>query len=65
MVKEKKNLPLMVIMDLNTGEQKILPYGCLGASEIIDIYFTRDKRMLFETNKGIIYPDNLNDFYCN
>jgi hypothetical protein len=61
-VKDKKNLPLMVIMDLNTGEQKSLPYGCLGSSEIKDIYFTRDNSMLIETNKSIIYPENLEEF---
>ena len=62
MVKDKKNLPLMVIMDLNTGEQKTLPYGCLGSSEIKDIYFTRDDGMLLETDKSIIYPENLEEF---
>ena len=62
MVKDKKNLPLMVIMDLNTGEQKSLPYGCLGSSEIKDIYFTRDNSMLIETDKSIIYPENLDEF---
>lgn len=62
MVKEKKDLPLMVIMDLNTGEQKTLPYGCLGSSEIHDIYLTRYNDLLFETDKGIIYPENLDEF---
>jgi hypothetical protein len=62
LLKEKKDLPLMVIMDLNTGEQKTLPYGCLGSSEIKDIYLTRDKRMLLETDRGIICPENLEDF---
>ena len=62
MVKEKKELPLMVIMDLNTGEQKTLPYGCLGSSEIHDIYKTRDNELLLETKKGIIYPENLDEF---
>ena len=62
MVKDKKDLPLMVIMDLNTGEQKILPYGSLGSSEIKDIFLTRDKRMLLETDKGIIFPENLEEF---
>lgn len=61
-VKDKKNLPLMVIMDLNTGEQKSLPYGCLGSSEIKDIYFTRDDSMLLKTNNSIIYSENLEEF---
>ena len=62
LLKEKKDLPLMVIMDLNTGEQKSLPYGCLGSSEIKDIYFTRDDSMLLKTNNSIIYPENLEEF---
>lgn len=62
LLKEKKDLPLMVIMDLNTGEQKNLPYGSLGSSEIKDIFLTRDKRMLLETDKGIICPENLEEF---
>ena len=62
LLKEKKDLPLMVIMDLNNGEQRSLPYGCLGSSEIKDIYLTRDKRMLLETDKGIICPENLDEF---
>ena len=62
MVKEKKELPLMVIMDLNNGEQKTLPYGCLGSSEIHDIYTTRDNELLLKTDKGIIYPENLDEF---
>ena len=62
LLKEKKDLPLMVIMDLNNGEQRSLPYGCLGSSEIKDIYLTRDKRMLLETDKGIICPENLEEF---
>ena len=61
-VKEKKDLPLMVIMDLNTGEQKTLPYGCLGSSEIHDVYLTKDNELLLETDKGIIYPENLDEF---
>ena len=52
----------MVIMDLNNGEQRSLPYGCLGSSEIKDIYLTRDKRMLLETDKGIICPENMEEF---
>ena len=62
MVKDKKDLPLMVIMDLNTGERKTLPYGCLGSSEIKDVYVTRDDRLLLETDKGIICPENLDVF---
>ena len=62
MVKDKKNLPLMVIMDLNSGERKTLPYGCLGPFEIEDIYLTKDNRLLLETDKGIIYPENLDEF---
>lgn len=57
-VKDKKKFPLMVTVDIESGERKALPYGCLGPDEINSVYKTRDGRLLLHTDERIILPDD-------
>lgn len=60
--KDNKKFPLMAILDAVSGQQKILPFGCLGPAEISGVYKTKDGRLLLHTEKKIILPDDLDAF---
>lgn len=59
----KKDIPVLAIIDLQSGEKKELPYGCFGPAEIRQVYATKDNRLLFKVNDKIILPDNMEEFF--
>ena len=60
--KNDKKYPLMTIIDMESEQQKSLPFGCLGPAEIRGVYKTRDDRLLLHTDNKIILPDDLESF---
>lgn len=63
-VKNKKDLPILINIDIESGERKTLAYGKMGSEEIIDVFKTPSGRIVFRTYEGdkIYYPEKLDEF---
>lgn len=63
-VKNKKDLPILINIDIESGERKALAYGKMGSEEIIDVFKTPSGRIVFRTYEGdrIYYPEKLDEF---
>ena len=64
MLKNKKKLPVLISIDLQTDERLELPFGSLGTSELVNVYKTSEGRLVLRTyeHNKVYYPENLEGF---
>ena len=64
MLKNKKDLPILLSIDLKTGERLELPFGSMGTSELVNVYRSPEGRMVLRTyeHNRVYYPENLEGF---
>ena len=60
-VKNKKRLPLLLSIDVQSGERLELPFGSMGPLELLDVYKTPEGRIVFRTlgDDRVYYPENV------
>ena len=64
MLKNKKQLPILLSIDAETGERLELPFGSMGTSELVSVYRSKDGRIVlctFDDNR-VYYPEDLESF---
>ena len=61
MVKNKKQLPIMISIDVRSGEQQELPFGSMGNLELSDVYKTSEGHLVFRVfgDDRVYYPENV------
>ena len=61
MMKNKKKLPIMLSIDVQSGEQLELPFGSMGNLELLDVYKTPGGRIVFRVfgDDRVYYPENV------
>jgi hypothetical protein len=64
MLKNKKQLPILLSIDVETGERLALPFGSMGTSELVSVYRSREGRIALCTldDNRVYYPENLEGF---
>lgn len=64
MLKNKKQLPILLSIDLRTGERLELPFGSMGTSELVNVYRTPGGQIVLRTYEHgrVYYPENLEGF---
>lgn len=60
-VKNRKELPIMLSIDVQSGEQLVLPFGSMGTLELLDVYKTPEGRIVFRVfgDDRVYYPENV------
>lgn len=63
-VKDKKKLPVLLCIDVRTGERLELPFGSMGTSELADAYRTVEGYVVLRTfsDNRVYYPKDLEGF---
>lgn len=61
MVKNKQELPVLISIDVKTGERLELPFGSMGNKELRSVYKTLEGHMVFLTigDDRVYYPGNV------
>lgn len=61
MLKNKQELPVLISIDVKTGERLELPFGSMGNKELRSVYKTPEGHMVFLTNGDdrVYYPENV------
>lgn len=61
-ITDKKALPILLGIDLNSNERTEIPFGSLGAQELLDVYKTSQERIVLRGYGQRLYYPSSSDF---
>ena len=61
-ITDKKALPILLGIDLNSNEHMEIPFGSLGTQELLDVYKTSQGRIVLRGYDQRLYYPSSSDF---